>query len=142
MVQHRDETLLSDPRWTIATSLFNDRCWYEAHDAFEELWQETIGADRPLLQALVQIAVAHVHLERGNDRGATVLLGEALGRLAPCEDGSLGLDLNALRATVAARLASLQRGDGPDALANLPLPQLTPCDPDPGEGPKPCLGTL
>jgi len=122
MVQSGEDSLQSDPRWTIAVDLFNHQAWYQAHDAFEELWQETIGPDRPLLQALVQIAVAHVHLERANLRGATVLLGEALGRLAGCEDGSLGLNLDDLRACVSSRLKALQAGG--DA-ADLPLPHLS-----------------
>ena len=121
MVQSGDEILPSDPRWTIAVDLFNQQAWYQAHDAFEELWQETIGPDRPLLQALVQIAVAHVHLERDNRRGATVLLGEALGRLAGCDDGSLGLNLNDLKGCVSNRLKALQAGG---EVAELPLPHL------------------
>lgn len=121
MVQPGEDVLLSDPRWTLAVGLFNERAWYQAHDAFEELWQETIGPDRPLLQALVQIAVAHVHLERGNSRGATVLLGEALGRLTPCDNRALGLDLQALRACIATRLQILQQGGDP---ADEPQPQL------------------
>lgn len=121
MIQPGDDVLLSDPRWSVAVGLFNQRAWYQAHDAFEDLWQETIGPDRPLLQALVQIAVAHVHLERGNRRGATVLLGEALGRLAPCDNGTLGLDLQALKACISTRLQILQRGGDP---VDVPLPQL------------------
>lgn len=121
--QPGDEALLSDPRWPEAVCLFNAKAWYEAHDAFEELWQESIGPDRALLQAFVQIAVAHVHLERGNSRGATVLLGEALGRLAPSGEQALGLDLATLRGCVAARLHALQAGNQPD---DLPLPLLIP----------------
>jgi hypothetical protein len=121
--QPGDEALLSDPRWPEAVCLFNAKAWYDSHDAFEELWQETIGPDRPLLQAIVQIAVAHVHLERGNNRGATVLLGEALGRLVPLGDQALGLDLTALRTCVAARLQALQSGIEPD---HLPVPLLIP----------------
>lgn len=116
-----DDLLRRDPRWGKAVDLFNSRAWYEAHDAFEELWQETIGPDRLLLQAIVQIAVAHVHLDRGNERGATILLGEARGRLCRCDQGSLGLNLEQLASCIAARLTALQHGR---ALADLPLPRL------------------
>ena len=81
-----------DPRFQQAVDLFNRRAWYEAHDAFEEIWHETAGADRRLLQGILQIAVAHVHLERGNLRGATILLGEGVGRLSSAISGDLGLD--------------------------------------------------
>ncbi len=76
-----------DPRFQQAVDLFNRRAWYEAHDAFEEIWHETAGADRRLLQGILQIAVAHVHLERGNLRGATILLGEGVGRLSSAISG-------------------------------------------------------
>ena len=72
-------SLVNDPRFPKALELFNSGAWYEAHDAFEEIWHEQIDPERKLIQAIVQIAVAHVHLERGNTRGATILLGEGLG---------------------------------------------------------------
>lgn len=111
------ESLRLDPRWPEAIALFNNGSWYEAHDAFEELWQEAIDTDRLLLQAIVQAAVAHVHLQRGNNRGATILLGESIGRLGRCAQGSLGLDLLSLRTTLADRLAALHQGRDPSALA-------------------------
>lgn len=111
------DSLRHDPRWPKALALFNRGAWYEAHDAFEELWQEAVDSDRQLLQAIVQAAVAHVHLQRGNDRGATILLGESIGRLGRCAPGSLGLDLLSLRTTLADRLAALHQGRDPSALA-------------------------
>lgn len=123
MVSPDDDHLAQDPRFRAAVDLFNERAWYQAHDAFEEIWHETLGPDRPLLQALVQIAVAHVHLERGNERGATVLLGEALGRLGPCGPEALGLNLETLRQCVSLRLSALQQGQSLQVLAE---PHLDP----------------
>ena len=115
--------LLRDPRLQQAVSLFNTASWYACHDGFEELWHETQGPMRPVLQGILQIAVAHLHLERGNQRGATILLGEGLGRLQPCGDAALGLDLASLRACVSTRLAALQ-SQAP--LEHLALPVLEP----------------
>ena len=110
-----------DPRFKATVDLFNRRAWYEAHDAFEEIWHETAGSDRRLLQGILQIAVAHVHLERGNLRGATILLGEGVGRLSSAESGDLGLDLPSLRDQARLRLEALQRETDPVAL---PFPEL------------------
>jgi len=77
------QELGADPRFLAAVALFNSGDWYPCHDGFEELWHQTLGPDRDVLQSFLQIAVAHLHLERGNRRGATLLLGEGLGRLAP-----------------------------------------------------------
>jgi predicted metal-dependent hydrolase len=103
-----EQGLLADPRLAEAITLFNAGDWYGCHDGFEALWHETAGAMRPVLQGILQIAVAELHHERGNLRGATILMGEGLGRLARAEDSALGLDLESLRQTTAVRLRALQ----------------------------------
>jgi len=113
--------LLADPRLSQAIGRFNAAEWYACHDGFEELWHETAGPMRPVLQGILQIAVAHLHLERGNLRGATILLGEGLGRLQGCGAEALGLDLELLRCCAAARLQALQSGA---AVEHLPQPFL------------------
>jgi len=122
-----EQELMADPRLGQAVDLFNAAEWYACHDGFEELWHETVGPMRPVLQGILQIAVAHLHLERANLRGATILLGEGLGRLQGCGPDALGLDLVLLRARAGARLQALQSGANPEAL---PLPLLQrPGDP-------------
>lgn len=118
-----DDELLADPRLAQAIGLFNAGEWYACHDGFEELWHETQGPLRPVLQGILQIAVAHLHLERGNLRGATVLMGEGLGRLAPCGSEALGLDLERLRRAARVRLHALQQGHAAEAA---PAPRLEP----------------
>ena len=113
--------LMADPRFADAVSLFNAGEWYACHDGFEELWHETQGPCRKALQGVLQIAVAQLHLERGNLRGATILMGEGLGRLARSEDIALGLNLEALRQTTAARLRALQEHG---SVAGCPSPKL------------------
>ena len=102
------DAICLDPRFHKGVELFNDQQWYEAHDVLEDLWHETTDPDRRVLQGLIQVAVAHVHLERGNTRGATILLGEGLGRLQGKGLPDFGLDLSALRRVVADRLDALQ----------------------------------
>ncbi len=110
-----------DPRFPPAIDLFNRGAWYEAHDAFEELWHESTSPERRLLQGIIQIAVAHVHLERGNRRGAIMLLGEAVGRLSAAASGDLGLNLPLLCNQARLRLEALQQDMDPD---QLPVPKL------------------
>ena len=118
--------LMADPRFADAVALFNAEQWYACHDGFEELWHETQGPSRRVLQGILQIAVAHLHLERGNLRGATVLLGEGLGRLRSSGPSQFGLDLEALRGAATYRLQALQQQLD---LEGLPLPRLTPAAP-------------
>lgn len=110
-----------DPRFQQGIELFNDGQWYEAHDVLEDLWHETADPDRRVLQGLIQVAVAHVHLDRGNTKGATILLGEGLGRLSGVGLPDFGLDLEQLRQRVSNRLRMLQQGEDP---ASCPVPRL------------------
>jgi predicted metal-dependent hydrolase len=112
--EHR---LLGDPRLAEAIHLFNRGEWYACHDGFEELWHETQGPCRPLLQGLLQVAVSQLHLERGNRHGATVLLGEGLGRLERCGDLDLNVDLVPLRDALRLWLQALQNDADTSVLA-------------------------
>lgn len=118
-----EQALLADPRLAEAIALFNRGEWYACHDGFEELWHETQGPSRPLLQGLLQAAVAQLHLERGNLRGATVLIGEGLGRLERCGERGLGVELVPLRRSLRLWLEALQNGTTTDTL---PAPHLEP----------------
>ena len=116
-----EENIRLDPRFQRGVELFNGASWYEAHDVFEDLWHETSGPDRRVLQGIIQVAVAHVHLERDNRKGATILLGEGLGRLTGVGLPDFGLDLEQLRQRVSARLTALQNDADP---ASYPVPVL------------------
>ena len=118
--------LAGDPRLREAVEQFNQGDWYASHDGFEALWHETLEPERTVLQGILQIAVAHLHRERGNLRGATVLLGEGLGRLSPCGDGALGFDLALLRTNSARFLEALQHQQ---PVHDLPAPCLRPATP-------------
>jgi len=104
----------ADPRFEQAIELFNTQEWYAAHDVFEELWHETVDPERRSLQGILQVAVAQLHLQRGNNRGATILFGEALGRLQRPGTPDLGLDLDSLCRCVHSRLTALQQERDPE----------------------------
>ena len=64
-----------------AINLFNNQKWYEAHDAFEDIWNDLIGDERQIVQGILQISVSQFHLNKGNLNGAMILIGEGLGRI-------------------------------------------------------------
>jgi predicted metal-dependent hydrolase len=127
-----EQALMADPRLAEAIALFNASDWYACHDGFEALWHETAGAMRPVLQGILQIAVAELHLERGNLRGATILMGEGLGRLQGVADGALGLNLTPLRECASQRLRALQEERSLEGLEcpRLPAAQAQHCSVD------------
>ena len=76
-----------------AVNLFNNHEWYEAHDAFEEIWNSVDGDERQVIQGILQVSVSQFHLSKGNLNGATILLGEGLGRIKTRTKVNLGINL-------------------------------------------------
>ena len=76
-----------------ALNLFNKEKWYEAHDAFEDIWNNVDGDERQVIQGILQVSVSQFHLKKGNLNGATILLGEGLGRIKTRTNINLGIDL-------------------------------------------------
>lgn len=116
-----DLASVPEDAYQLAIHLFNAHDWYAAHDAFEELWHESEGHQRGLLQGIIQIAVAEHHLCGGNQRGALLLMAEGLNHLLSCPLQDVCFDLPSLMAVVQQRLTSLQAGRSP---VDIPMPQL------------------
>jgi predicted metal-dependent hydrolase len=83
-------------------ALFNQGQFWEAHEAWEEAWVDhEDDAVRLLLQGLIQVAAGcHKGVVQQNARGAVRLLGSALEKLVPHQDGALGLRLDRFRQEV------------------------------------------
>ena len=120
LIGKQDDLFINDSRFEIGMKLFNTCQWYKSHDVFEEIWHETGGPERQLLQGILQVAVAQVHLENSNINGATILYGEALGRLKRFKLSNLGLDIEGLSKCISRRLEFLQIGKDLDG-CSLPV---------------------
>tara|TARA_Y100001968_G_C18683812_1_gene403660 strand:- start:8 stop:400 length:393 start_codon:yes stop_codon:yes gene_type:complete len=107
-IDKQDDSFIFDSRFEIGMKLFNSCQWYKSHDLFEEIWHETDGPERQVIQGILQVAVAQVHLENKNLNGAMILYGEALGRLKRFPLAYLGLDIDNLCKCIKKRLESLQ----------------------------------
>ena len=121
LVERQDDSFINDSRFEIGMKLFNSCQWYKSHDVFEEIWHETGGPERQVLQGILQVAVAQVHLENSNINGATILYGEALGRLKKYQLTNVGLDIVGLCKCISMRLELLQMGK---ELASTSVPAL------------------
>ena len=76
-----------------AIDLFNNQKWYEAHDAFEDIWNDLVGDERQIVQGILQVSVSQYHLNKGNLNGAMILIGEGLGRIRNKVSEDLEIDL-------------------------------------------------
>jgi len=70
-----------DRRWAAAVHAFDAGQYFEAHELWEELWNDAEGEERQLYQALVQIAAGYAKLDIGEVNGARKLFERGLARL-------------------------------------------------------------
>ena len=82
-----------DPRYLQGIQYFNECEFFEAHEVWEELWQDTEGGSRRYYQGLIQVAVCLHHFGNGNTRGAAKLYHSSRGYLEPYAPWHEGLDL-------------------------------------------------
>lgn len=75
---------------------FNATEFFEAHEVWEELWQDYQGDSRKFYQGLIQVAVCFHHFVNGNIRGARKLYGSSRKYLDPYRPLHLGIDLDKL----------------------------------------------
>ena len=76
---------------------FDAREYFEAHEVWEDLWNEVGGARNAFVQCLIQVAVALHHAHNENWAGARKLLASSLGYLEKGRADCDPVDLDKLR---------------------------------------------
>jgi len=103
---------------------FNQRRFFECHEALEAIWLEEPDAEKPFYQGLIQVAAGfHQFFEKRNPKGALSLLHAGAEKLRRYPPGHHGLDLAALLAALDPWLDHLARtapGEPP------PVPTIPP----------------
>ena len=87
--------------------LFNAGEYFEAHEVLEEAWRAESSAGRQLYQAVLQVAVAYLQIERGNYRGAVKMFQRSRKWIDPLPDECQGIDIATLRQDAQAAYAHL-----------------------------------
>lgn len=109
----------------------------EAHHVLEEAWRDATGARRELLQGLVQLTAAGIHLDRGRIRQAVMLLDRAAASLEEAQMSGklLAPPVDVARLVAGIRVARRRIGDaartatGTDATLLPPMhPPVDPAD--------------
>jgi predicted metal-dependent hydrolase len=102
-----------------AIQLFNCASFFEAHEAWEDVWRATSGAEKKFLQGLIQIAVAFHHHSTGNLAGARSLLRRGCINLDGYPQGFAGIRLASFRESVTEWQRALAEGAPVPALPKL-----------------------
>lgn len=106
------------------TELFNAGLYWEAHEAWEQVWMpDRQGPDRSFYKGLIQVAAGCLHYRRGNRRGALAKWRSGADYLRPYLPRHRGLELDPLVREVDA-LARALDGQGWPELA-LPVIEAT-----------------
>ena len=100
-----------DDRFEQGLALFNAGRFFECHEVWEEVWKRSSGGEKLFYQGLIQAAVALLHAERGNMRGAASTWAKARQKLEPLPSEHMGLALGEFRASLEEFFASLSKGD-------------------------------
>ncbi|MGD0732830.1 MAG: DUF309 domain-containing protein [Terracidiphilus sp.] len=100
---------------------YGNREFFEAHEHWEGEWLRAAEPEKRFLQALIQIAAAFHHFERGNRVGAASLLRASLRKLEIYPATFGGLNVEAIRQSVRAWLSAL---DADDPAPDLPFPKI------------------
>lgn len=87
---------------------FNQQDFYGCHDTLEAIWLEAIAPEKNFYQGILQIAVGCYHLGNDNWRGAVILLGEGIRRLADYSPHHHQVNVERLREDSYQLLQSLQ----------------------------------
>ncbi len=132
-----------DPRYLAGIVLFNRGDFFEAHEAWESLWMDTAGPDKPFYQGLIQAAVGLCHFCNGNVRGAVKLYHSSRAYMDRFASPHLGLDTTAFWRQMEQCFAALLAAPAPDRSIELdenlvPVIELTP-PPDAWPDPAPYI---
>lgn len=83
-----------DPLYLAGIECFNRQAYFESHEIWEALWNETHDEAKQFYKGLIQAAAALYHLSRSNVPGAQKLLARSQEHLAPFGPRYLGLDVD------------------------------------------------
>jgi len=77
--------------------LFNSERYWESHEALEYAWRKAPGSEKEVLQGVILVAAALVHLQRDEDKIALSIIERAYSKLAEKDPEYVGIDIENLR---------------------------------------------
>jgi hypothetical protein len=80
--------------------LFNEERFWESHEALESAWRRASGADKEILQGIILLAAALVHLQKNEVAVTLNVMGRAHSKLTPYHSDHFGIDIDNLRGDV------------------------------------------
>ena len=99
-------------------NFFNERKFWEAHEALEQAWLEEAGSSRHLYKGILQAGVTYLQIERQNFVGMAKMYERCKKWLAPWPEVCRGLEITQLRKDIAS-IIEAAGALGPDRLIGI-----------------------
>jgi predicted metal-dependent hydrolase len=112
---------MSDTLFFQAVQEFNRGHFFEAHELWEELWNETVDEEKRFYQALVQIAAGYHKLSLAQYNGARKLLERGWQTIGAFPTHYIGIDLAPLLTALESTLSNLAKNQ---TTHSFPAPKL------------------
>ncbi len=87
--------------------------YFEAHEAWEDLWSDYNLSDRKFIQGLIQLSVSFVHLRNGNMNGARSLLKKCSEKFEPYQHLQRGINMDELKMDIKTVALAYEEIDDP-----------------------------
>lgn len=93
---------------------FDARRFFDAHERWEEVWDEADDPERRWIQGMIQVATGLHKLAAGRPDVCHTLLGKAAAKLADAPEAWEGFQVARLGREASALRAAIERGERPD----------------------------
>jgi uncharacterized protein len=113
------------PKAVEGIQLFNEGKFFEAHEELEIAWNEETGEIRDLYRGILQVAVAYLHITRGNYNGAVKVYGRSLKWTKGWSDVCRGINVRKLRDDAEIVMQAVERL-GKDGIGEFGVPRFQP----------------
>jgi predicted metal-dependent hydrolase len=100
----RNAQLESAEAIRLGIGLFNEERYWESHEALEEAWRPSTGPEKEILQGIILLAAAFVHLQKDEPAIALSVMKRGYERLSQHSGEHFRVDISALNETVASML--------------------------------------
>src|SRR5689334_2631643 len=97
----------TEGRFAQGVQLFNQRNFFDAHEAWEQEWKIVEGVEQIFYQGIIQAAVALLHVQRGNYAGAISVYRKSSPKLDQFPVVWMGIELGKFRSDLAQYFATL-----------------------------------
>lgn len=85
---------------------FNEERYWESHEALEYAWRRASGAEKEVLQGLILVAAALVHLQKNQTEVALGVMARANDKLSAHRGERFGVNIDDLRETLSRMIAA------------------------------------